>query len=104
MCEEKDYDALEEIYKEQEGINMPFDYFEEFQQAIRSGVYLVAEIDGHVVAGGGISYTEFNRQGSLLFGLVKRSMQKRGIGTAMLFARIRLLPVTEGTFVSMQAT
>jgi len=53
--------------------------------------YLVAEIDGQIVASGGLSYVGREDHAVLSYGLVHPSRQGKGIGTALVLARLALL-------------
>jgi predicted N-acetyltransferase YhbS len=55
-----------------------------------SAYYLVAGDDRRVIASGGLSYQSQDRA-VLCFGLVHPSQQGRGIGTALVLARLSLL-------------
>jgi hypothetical protein len=57
IIQDSDYQRLEEIYLGYEGKTLPAGYFDEFRETIRNDavIYLVAEIDGQIVGGGGIA-------------------------------------------------
>jgi N-acetylglutamate synthase-like GNAT family acetyltransferase len=56
-----------------------------------SSYFLVAENDTHIMASGGMSYFVRENTVVLCYGLVHPSHQGRGIGTALLLARLALL-------------
>lgn len=56
-----------------------------------SSYYLVAEHNGRVIASGGLPYRARPDIAVLCFGLVHPSQQSKGIGTALLLARLSLL-------------
>lgn len=106
-CVPADWSLLETIFSEQERITMPEGYFDEFKETIRNPdhLYLVAEIESKVVGGGGLTILEKGIAAHLHFGLVERSRQRQGIGTAILLARLSLLePADEGCWIGLQAT
>src|SRR5678816_2032909 len=53
--------------------------------------FLVAESDGRIIASGGLSYFGREDVAVLSFGLVHPGQQGKGIGTALLLARLALL-------------
>jgi ribosomal protein S18 acetylase RimI-like enzyme len=57
----------------------------------QNSYFLVAESEGRIIASGGISYYLRDDLAVLCFGLVHPSHQGRGIGTALLLARLAML-------------
>lgn len=107
LIEEADYPQLESIYTAHEGTSLPYGYFDEFCGTIRSEevIYLVAEVDGRVVGGGGISDYIPGCQANLTFGVVNKDELRKGFGTALLLARLALVhPGTEGCQITLVAT
>lgn len=107
FVEESDFQRLEVIYAEHEGVSLPCGYFEYFREAIRSDdvIYFVAEVDGEVVGGGGISHYFPGSQASLTFGVVERSECRKGYGTAIMLARLMFIdPGSAGCQITLEAT
>lgn len=105
--EETDFPRLEAIYAEHEGESVPFGYFEDFREVIRSEevIYFVAEVDGVVVGGGGISDYLPGSNAFFVFGVVERSECRKGYGTAILLARLMFIdPGPGGCQVGLEAT
>lgn len=105
--EEADFPRLEAIYSEHEGVSVPFGCFEDFREVIRSEeiIYLVAEVNGLVVGGGGISDYLPGSHASLVFGVVARSECRKGYGTTILLARLMYIdPGPAGCQVGLEAT
>lgn len=104
---ESDYPRLEEIYLAHEGETLPFGYFEHFREAIRSDtvIYLVAEVDGQVVGGGGVSDYFPGSRAALTFGIVAQNECRKGYGTAIMLARLTLVdPGLQGCQIGLEAT
>jgi len=94
----RDLAACEEIYRLNEPDRFPEGVREHFGGFIRDrqkALFLVAEAEGEVCGFGGIA---MRREGKLeiahlVFGMVHPSRQRRGFGTALLLARMAVLPV-----------
>ena len=92
-----DVEACESIYQRNEPGRFPEAARSDFLAHIRSrdkALFLVAEVDGAIVGFGGIT---MDRKGKLevahlVYGMVDPAHQRRGIGTALLLARIAMLP------------
>lgn len=107
LVEESDFPRLEAIYTEHEGESLPTGYLEHFREAIRSDdiIYFVAEAEGAVVGGGGISHYFPGSQASLTFGVVERKECRKGYGTAIMLARLLFInPGPAGCQITLQAT
>src|SRR5688572_6818061 len=104
LVEESDYPHLESIYVAQEGESLPCGYFEHFREATRSDevIYFVAEVDGQVVGGGGISDYFPGSQASLTFGVVRKEECRNGYGTAIMLARLMFInPGVKGCLITL---
>ncbi|MGJ8697771.1 MAG: GNAT family N-acetyltransferase [Verrucomicrobiaceae bacterium] len=104
---EGDYAALERMYLSHENVALPEGYFAEFAETIRDPAvdYLVAEVDGRVVGGGGISVCPSGVQAHLTFGIVDPDECGKGYGTAIMLARLLSVnPGLEGCQIVLQAT
>jgi N-acetylglutamate synthase-like GNAT family acetyltransferase len=66
---------------------------QQYAESLReqSSYFLVAESEGQIIASGGLSYWMRKDIAVLSFGLVRPSHQGKGIGTALLLARLALL-------------
>lgn len=107
LAAETDYHRLEAIYVEHENESIPCGYFEHFREAIRSDevIYFVAEVDGQIVGGGGISNYLPGSQASLTFGVVLKSKCRMGYGTAIMLARLMFVdPGLLGCQITLEAT
>ena len=105
--QDRDYARLEEIYRGHEASSLPKGYFEMFQDTIRDDqvLYLVAEVNGKVIGGGGISGYAVATQASLTFGIVDIDECRKGYGTALMLTRLLLVcPRSEGRQIVLQAT
>ena len=82
-----------ELYALNEEGRFPQDYIERYRQSLEAqrSYYLVGELDGRIVASGAVSYWMREDVVVLAFGLVHPEYQRRGIGTALLLARLALL-------------
>jgi predicted N-acetyltransferase YhbS len=82
-----------ELYALNEPGRFPRGVAQQYEASLVQGssYYLVAEDDGRVIASGGLSYYTRQDVAVLCFGLVHPSQQRRGIGTALLLARLSLL-------------
>ena len=94
------------MYREQEGVTLPIGYYEAFCESIRdtSRSYLVGELNETVVCGGGVEYDSAFTHARLFFGIVRREMQRRGIGSTMLLARLAALDPKPMCYVTLEAT
>ena len=93
--ERGDKDACRRIYKINEARHFPSGHFDEFIETLEApGVLnLVAESDGRVVGVAGVSIDSTDgRLCHLSFGMIHPDVQRRGIGSALLLARIASLP------------
>jgi ribosomal protein S18 acetylase RimI-like enzyme len=82
-----------ELYALNEPGRFPKGVAEQYEASLVQGssYYLVAEHDRRVIASGGLSYHARPDIAVLCFGLVHPSQQGKGIGTALLLARLALL-------------
>jgi N-acetylglutamate synthase-like GNAT family acetyltransferase len=82
-----------ELYTLNETDRFPKDFIGEYERNLRreDGYYLVAEKEGRLIATGGISYFQAPHLAVLSFGLIRPDQQGRGVGTALLLARLSLL-------------
>jgi Acetyltransferase (GNAT) family len=91
-----DKDACVEIYNENETGRFPDGVVGQFEQFLQSPGYLrlVGCIDEQPIAIGGIGLIPglFADSVWLVFGMVRPALHRRGIGTAMLLARLAALP------------
>jgi len=104
---EADIPEMERMYLAHEGVSIPEGYFEEFQATIRdeSVFYFVAEVDGRLVGGGGISQYLPRSQALLTFGIVDPNECRKGFGTAIMLARLLFVDSgSEGCQIALQAT
>jgi predicted N-acetyltransferase YhbS len=108
LLEANDIDACEAIYRLNEA-RFPPDMFDRFSQVLRGkgALFLVAESNHQVVAFGGILMrrTDKTEMANLVFGMVHPSFRKHGYGTALLRARLAMLPLARrGWFVALTVT
>jgi GNAT superfamily N-acetyltransferase len=82
-----------ELYSLNEPKRFPENMKDHYERSLLAGdtYYLVAEIDGQIVASGGLSYVGREGHAVLSYGLVHPSHQRKGIGTALFLARLALL-------------
>src|SRR5690242_7316213 len=82
-----------QIYKLNEPGRFPEGVIDKYEKALReqNSYFLVAEKDGRIVATGGIHRFLRPHVATLCFGLVHPEHQGKGIGTALLLARLALL-------------
>jgi predicted N-acetyltransferase YhbS len=82
-----------ELYALNEPERFPKGVSEQYEKCLteQTSYFLVAEIEGQIVASGGLSYWTRRDFAVLCFGLVRPSHQGKGIGTALLLARLALL-------------
>lgn len=107
LIKDVDYSTMEEIYLGHEGVDMPFGYFESFKSTIRdqSVIYIAAEVDGHIVGGGGIADYQSGYHAALVFGIVERSKCRMGFGTSILLSRLFCISsILPGCQLSLEAT
>jgi predicted N-acetyltransferase YhbS len=97
-----DFPACEALYRLNEA-RFPPGMFGAFSEYLRAGkaLFLVAESNREVVAMGGVSMQRTGKRemASLVFGLVHPSFQRRGYGTALLRARLAMLPLARGAWI-----
>ena len=91
--EEADLNQCIELYSLNEKDRFPQGVIEQYRNSLaeRDSYYLVGEKEGRIVASGGVSYWMRENLVVLFFGLVEPQHQGRGIGTALLLARLALL-------------
>ncbi|HSI11437.1 MAG TPA: GNAT family N-acetyltransferase [Chthoniobacter sp.] len=89
-----DFAACREFYVLNEPGRFPEGVLPEFEKSLQSerSIYLVAEKDGVLCGCGGVVIIEQHGRAALCFGLVHPEYHKQGIGTALLLARIAILP------------
>jgi ribosomal-protein-alanine N-acetyltransferase len=90
-----DADACCEIFKLNQPAHFPDGFLPEFLETLQSEthLYLVVENCGEVVGLGGIYLTpELSGGSSLVFGLVHPNWHRQGFGSALLLARLSVLP------------
>ncbi len=105
--QESDFETLEDFFTRHEGTSLPHGYFDDFKFAIRdsSVIYFVAEANGKVVGGGGISDYIPCQHASLTFGLVDPDQCRKGFGTSLMIARFLFInPGIDGCQISLEAT
>jgi ribosomal protein S18 acetylase RimI-like enzyme len=100
----EDLDACLSIYtSNQDVLPDPPEVLAEFLEQGTSW-FLVAELEGRVVACGGLEISGDSNAAHLVFGIVERQQQRRGIGTLMTLTRLSLVPDDEPTaLVTLQA-
>jgi N-acetylglutamate synthase-like GNAT family acetyltransferase len=81
------------LYAQNEPGRFPPGVNKQYEESLKrsSSYFLVAENDGQIFASGGLSYYVRKNIAILCFGLVHPSQQGKGIGTALLLARLALL-------------
>jgi N-acetylglutamate synthase-like GNAT family acetyltransferase len=89
-----------EIYKLNEPGRFPEGVLDQYERRLReqSSYFLVAERNGHIIAAGGIAYSQKPHWVMLSFGLVRPDEQGKGVGTALLLARLALLKNNEPVY------
>src|SRR5688572_12802634 len=82
-----------ELYAQNEIGRFPKGASEEYKKHLteQNSYSLVAEQNNQIIASGGISYCMQENMAVLCFGLVRPDFHHRGIGTALLLARLALL-------------
>ena len=82
-----------QLYQLNEPGRFPTGVIEQYRPSLAEGrsYYLVSEQGGKIVASGGISYFMDHSFAVLCFGLVHPEHQGRGLGTALVLARLSLL-------------
>ena len=82
-----------EIYRLKEPDTFPAGALDLYRKSLleRKSYYLVAEMEGRVVATGGLQYFLRRDIAVLCFGLVHPKFQGRGVGTALVLTRLALL-------------
>lgn len=92
----EDLPQCRDLYTLNEPGRFPAGLLEPYERALLNAhcYFLVAESEGQIVASGGISHWQRKDAAVLCYGLVRPSHQGRGIGTALLLARLSLLNPT----------
>src|SRR3954454_23494267 len=82
-----------EIYRLNEPGRFPRGVLQQYERVLlgQSSYFLVVEKAGEIVATGGMAYFQQPNVATFCFGLVHPAHQGRGIGTALLLARLALL-------------
>jgi len=95
-----DLPSCVELYALNERGRFPDGIMEQYRNSLaaQKSYYLVCEKDGRIVASGGVSYWIREDMAVLCFGLVHPDFQGRGIGTALLLARLALLNPSRATY------
>jgi len=98
LMSESDISDCERVYLANEAQHFPADFFESFAAWLRAddSLKIVADIDGKVVGLGGVALrsSEWGEAAVIEFGMVHPDHSRRGIGTALLLARIAAIPAT----------
>ncbi len=89
-----------EIYKLNKPGRFPEGVIDQYEKCLReqSSYFLVAERNGQIIATGGIAYSQKPYWAMLSFGLVRPDQQEKGVGTALLLARLALLKKSEPVY------
>lgn len=89
-----------ELYALNEPGRFPMGVKPQYENSLTEGhaYHLVTEDEGRIVASGGVSYVVHDDRVCLSFGLVHPSHQGRGIGTALLMARLAMLKPRRFTY------
>lgn len=94
--EQNDFEACCDVYRLNARGRFPSDFFEIFCEAIANPdtLFLVVEYEGKLVAFGGVGLSPWDnlKRAALSYGIIHPDAQHRGIGTALLLARIVALP------------
>jgi len=82
-----------ELYAQNEPGRFPEGVVKQYEESLTqlSSYFLVAEMDGQIVASGGLSYYARRNIAVFCFGLVHPRQQGKGLGTALFLARLALL-------------
>jgi GNAT superfamily N-acetyltransferase len=95
-----DFDACRTIYRLNEPGRFPEGYLDHFCEWLTAGrsLVLVAERDRHVLGLGGIAIQPMNgfATAKCIMGMVHPLLHGHGLGTALLLARLALLPEPRG--------
>lgn len=99
-----DLEACLSIFKaNHDALPDPPEVMEEFLQQGTSW-FLVAELEGKVVACGGLEISGDTNAARLMYGMVDHERQRLGIGTLMMLTRLTLAPEEEPTaLVTLQS-
>ncbi len=93
---ENDLEVCSEIYRLNEPGRFPDGYYGHFRDflARSQALFIVAEVEGRVIGFGGVTmYPEPYESGvNLNFGMIHPELHRRGYGTALLLARLAILP------------
>lgn len=89
-----------QLYALNETGRFPIGVINEYEQSLCNGesYHLVAEEEDRIVASGGVSYYAREDIAVLHFGLVHPRCQGKGIGTALLLARLSLLKPNRASY------
>jgi ribosomal protein S18 acetylase RimI-like enzyme len=92
--QQTDLDQCVELYAANEAGRFPEGVQDQYRKSLtrQSSYFLVLEHDGRIIASGGISLFLRPDVAVLCFGLVDPKHHGQGIGTALLLARLALLP------------
>ena len=100
-----DFESCAEIYRLNEPGRFPDGYYDHFSHWLRNSrsLVLVCEVDGDIRGFGGISMLRTPRDtAALAYGMIHPTYHKLGYGTALLLARLSILPEPdEAWYVSM---
>jgi GNAT superfamily N-acetyltransferase len=108
----EDFEACVELYRLNEPGRFPPGHLPEFERTLRDGkhLFLILEEEGKIVGCGGISINRYEMgvvvygiQAWLFFGLIHPQSHRRGLGSALLLARLAMLPPAEWWPISLQA-
>ena len=98
----------EALYRLNEPGRFPDGHFDYFSKWLRgnSSLVLVAEVSGQIRGIGGISKIQHAvyKIASLAFGMVHPDFHRKGFGTALLLARISILPVPDKEWIMSIST
>jgi len=102
LLKPEDIEACEGIYRRNEE-RFPPDMFDRFAQSLRGrdALFLVAEVERQVRGLGAVSMRRTDRsEGAILsWGMIDPSFQRRGYGTALLRARLAMLPLARRAWI-----
>lgn len=102
LLKTEDIEACEGIYRLNEN-RFPPGMFDTFSRSLRGrdALFLVAEVDGQVRGLGAVSMRRAGRtEGAVLsWGMVDPSFQRRGYGSALLRARLAMLPLARRAWI-----
>jgi ribosomal protein S18 acetylase RimI-like enzyme len=89
-----------DLYALNEPGRFPKGVAQQYEESLKRGssYFLVTESEGQILASGGVSYFCHQDIATLCFGLVRPSHHGKGIGTALLLARLALLMPTRQVY------